>query len=316
MIAELVGLREEIAYKFIRRQGFAEIIALDVIAVECHDAVELFFGFNAFNDDFEAEAMDDGDHRADDHLLLLTHVYIANQRPIEFHDVEGQVFHVAKRRIACAKVIESQFDPDLFQLLENSDDLVQVIDQGAFCDLQFEPGRRDARVRDGSRNEIGQFITAILNRQDGQIDTDHDPCDAQPGPLGNLGTGLPDHPVGDRDDQACPLGNRNEIERWDAAKDRMVPAQQRFSLVDPACTDIEDRLVEQLELVLFQRKLQVLLQNDITRPGLFHRILVDGNRISFLFRLIQGGFCPGDGLFKRLSRLANADALAGCNQDS
>ena len=88
------------------------------------------------------------------------------------------------------------------------------------------------------------------------------------------------------------------------------------SLVDPACTDIEDRLVEQLELVLFQRKLQVLLQNDITRPGLFHRILVDGNRISFLFRLIQGGFCPGDGLFKRLSRLANADALAGCNQDS
>src|SRR6185437_5806621 len=55
------------------------------------------------------------------------------------------------------------------------------------------------------------------------------------------------------DDQPARFGMRNEIGRRDQSFYRMMPAQQRFEPGERAVFQTDDRLIEHVELVLFER---------------------------------------------------------------
>ena len=74
-----------------------------------------------------------------------------------------------------------------------------------------------------------------------------------------------EHPVADFDDQPGFFGQRNKFGWADQAALRVLPADQRFGLVDAAGRQVHDRLEINPELVGRQRTAQVV---DQPQPGL------------------------------------------------
>ena len=95
-----------------------------------------------------------------------------------------------------------------------------------------------------------------------QVDRDAHRRHAGIEPAAHLATGLAQHPVADRHDEAGFFGDRNERVRRHQTARRMAPADQRFGAAHAVRRDVDLRLVVQLELTLFERAAQVVLQRQ------------------------------------------------------
>ncbi len=76
-------------------------------------------------------------------------------------------------------------------------------------------------------------------------------------PCGGLAAGLLEHPAADRDDQPALLGQRDEARGRHDAPLRMAPAHERLDADHPLAGQIEDRLVDQEQLVLLHGRAQI-----------------------------------------------------------
>lgn len=83
-----------------------------------------------------------------------------------------------------------------------------------------------------------------------------------------FGTGGPDHPFADRDDESAFLGDRNEFHRRDKSMFRVMPTQKGFKANDLRRWNAYLRLVEQLEVVIVQGHTKFLRQP----PAPAHRL--------------------------------------------
>ncbi|MNI54519.1 hypothetical protein D3C73_1094170 [compost metagenome] len=83
-----------------------------------------------------------------------------------------------------------------------------------------------------------------------------------------LGTGRAEHPLLQRNNKSRFLRQRNELQGRNHAQNRMLPAHQRFKTNDFTAADIDFGLVEQPDLVIVQRLLQIILQNNPLQTGL------------------------------------------------
>jgi hypothetical protein len=64
-----------------------------------------------------------------------------------------------------------------------------------------------------------------------------------------LGAGGAQDPLAELDDQAVLLGDRDEVGRADEPAVRVLPADQGLDVPDGAAGQVDDRLVDQAELV-------------------------------------------------------------------
>ena len=81
-------------------------------------------------------------------------------------------------------------------------------------------------------------------------------------PRRGLPARLAEHPPADLGDQPGLLEHRDELVRADDAARRVVPAQQRLHAVHVHRVEVEERLVQQVELAVGERGLQVHLQPE------------------------------------------------------
>ena len=93
---------------------------------------------------------------------------------------------------------------------------------------------------------------------------------------GQLLAGLAQHPGAERHDQPGALGDRDEVGRRDEAAGRVLPADQRLGAVHPAGDEVEDRLVEQVQLVPDDRVVQLAAEPGVVDHVLAHPRLEPG----------------------------------------
>ena len=130
-----------------------------------------------------------------------------------------------------------------------------VAQQRGFRDLDLQPVGGEP----GHLERIADFAqdVALMELLRREVDGDADAGR----PLHALHAGLAQDPAAEIDDQAHVFGDRNDIDRRHRAAHRMIPAQQRLAGGDLSRLEIDQRLVEQLELLVRQRLAQVEFQD-------------------------------------------------------
>ena len=94
-------------------------------------------------------------------------------------------------------------------------------------------------------------------------------------PLGALAAGLPEDPGADVDDHPALLEQRDEVVGLDDPAPRLAPADQRLDPRRRHAREVEGRLVDEEELLVLERALEVHLElhpvlDGVLHPGLEH----------------------------------------------
>ena len=216
--------------------------------------------------------------------------------------MERELAQVIERGIAGAEVVERQADAEIVELLHGRERAVIVLEQQTFGDLEFEPLRRQSRLRQRGDHLQGETAVAELHRR--QVDGDLDAVR----PTRRLGAGAVQGPVADRDDLPGFLGDRDEHRRRHFAAGRMRPAQQRLAGRHAAGAQIDQRLEIERELVQGQRVAQV----EFERAALLHRRLhVSGEEAVAAAAAILGGVERHVGLLQQLVGIDAVDRRHG-----
>ena len=93
-------------------------------------------------------------------------------------------------------------------------------------------------------------------------------------------TGAAQHPGAELDDQAGVLGDGDEFGRRNFAARRMRPAAERFDADHGLAALVDDRLVEQPQLVVLDRLAQVAFQQLAVGQIRVHRRVVDAGAVA------------------------------------
>ena len=104
----------------------------------------------------------------------------------------------------------------------------------------------------------------------------------------NSGQALPSsastaqHPVAELDDQPAVLGDGDEFARRDLTAGRMCPAAERLDADDGLAALVDDGLVQEPQVVVFDRLAQVGLKKLAARKIGVHRGVVDTGAVAAL----------------------------------
>ena len=249
-----------------------------------------------------------GGDRVHDRQGIRPRRHLPHKGLVDLDLVEGEAAQVAERGIARPEIVQRRADAEVAELAENGHDALVVLQQRGFRDLQLQPARRQAGGL--QRRADGLHDVAALELQGRQVHRHPD----RVGPAHRLGTGAAQHPFADGHDEAHLLGQGDELRRRDRAALRVAPAQQGLEAVEPAVLQIEDRLVDEGQLLLCQGRAQVgLQQRPLVDLGL-HRILEDavGAAPGFL-GAVEGEVGLAEQLVRRdpvVLRRGDADAHA------
>lgn len=121
---------------------------------------------------------------------------VVDEGAVDFDLVEGETLQMAQRRIAGAKIIHSDADPEFAQAEKDGRGRRAVVQQDGFGDLQFEAVRRQPRSGRRTYQHLRERRVAQLCRRE----TDGDPEVRRPLRRGRAR--LPNDPFPDRDDQS------------------------------------------------------------------------------------------------------------------
>src|SRR6185369_11570710 len=132
--------------------------------------------------------------------------------------------------------------------------------QHVFRDLYLEIFRRDPVAINLCTDSLDNIIALEFAR--GEVDCQTQILKAVGTPARHAGTGLDQHPVGYRGDQAGLLSQFDETVRIQQAMNRMPPAKQRLKTDDPSAADINLGLKVQLEFIVPQGLTQLVFQDD------------------------------------------------------
>ena len=98
-------LLEQLAEAF-RGNGFADQVTLDLVALPALEHLLLGIGFHAFGNHLQPEFVRQNNRRGDDRLRITVVHHVCDKRLINLERVYRQSFQIAKRRIACAEIVD------------------------------------------------------------------------------------------------------------------------------------------------------------------------------------------------------------------
>ena len=189
-------------------------------------------------------------------------------------DLQGvdrqQGTQLAQRGVAHAEVVDRKAHAEGLERGERLADRAGVGHHRRLGDLQAQPARRDARVREGRADDVDQVGRAELAGR--HVDR-HAERVVTPG--GELPARLAQDPRPDGDDEPVALGQRDEAQRRDDAEDRVVPAQERLDAADAAVVERDQRLVDEVQLAVVERVAQAALELETLHRTLAHRVVED-----------------------------------------
>lgn len=120
------------------RQRFAEQEALYIAAAFAPENVELIEFLHPFRQRFHPQRISQRRDRANNGMAIAAIGKIGDERPVDFHFVEGEGAQIAQRRIACPEIVQRNLYAQIAQTMECRHCLFDVRDENAFGNLQLE----------------------------------------------------------------------------------------------------------------------------------------------------------------------------------
>src|ERR1700737_4569297 len=121
------------------RRRLAEQIALHRVAAFLGEEAELLLGLNALGDNRHFEAVAEIDDGADDRRGLRIAAEIHHEGAVDLDLVERESLQVAERGIARAEIVHRDPPAARLQPPDQCQAAVEILDQHAFGDFNFEP---------------------------------------------------------------------------------------------------------------------------------------------------------------------------------
>jgi len=206
----------------------------------------------------------------------------ADKAVVDLDHVERVVAQTADRRIARTEVVHGQAHAEGLDLVEQREDVITVLQQGGFGDLQLQPLRRQTTVGQCAAEVVEKPIVQLLRRQ---VHRDHRIA----GPLACIVASLAQHPAAQRDDLPTVLGQGNELLRQQQAAFGMLPADQRLGAGDPQVVTAKPWLVVNFELLLGNRVAQLLFAFEALLQALVQFMAVEAPGTAAVgLGLVQG----------------------------
>ena len=144
--------------------------------------------------------------------------------------------------------------PIFFSACKIGEALPVAVEQDGFRDLELEPLRQQAAIRESRFHDPGQVALLELRRR--QVDREL----YLSGPSGGVRTSLPQYLFAEGNDQAALLRQRDELARQDQTARGVAPAHQRFHHGELVALDLQHGLVVELEFVAGNGLAQVIFQ--------------------------------------------------------
>ena len=169
------------------------------------------------------------------------------------------------------------------------------------------------------------FVHEIVAREEPRRDVHRDAerLAEHPLPRRRLAAGVAEHRIGERHDEAGLLGDRDEIGRPDHPAAGTRPAHERLEAADLRRGQLDDRLVDEREVVALDRLAQLGLERQaLHRRGVHVRvedlIAAAARRLGAIHgdvgvaqQFVHGGVCAGRRRRRRYSPRRRSRGRAG-----
>jgi len=126
--------------KFILRHGFAEQVALDLVASLALKYLVLLLRFHTFSDHLHLEAAPQGKNRLDQRHIVGIAVQVSNKGSIDFQGIQSKALETAQGGIARPKIVKQDLAAELPNVAQRSINFCQVLQKNAFRDLEIKEG--------------------------------------------------------------------------------------------------------------------------------------------------------------------------------
>lgn len=168
-------------------------ITLGLVTAALVQHCELLFGFHTFSDNLMSEAVSHDDDGVNDHLTARVRRHFCDEGFVDLERIYRETLQVAQAGIASAKVVQGNAHTQFDQLRHRDNGRFNIVNQGAFSDLQFQVGRRHTGFFQDLTDDANEAF--LMELSGGQIH-----CYFQPWHGGSLTAGLAQHPFADRYD--------------------------------------------------------------------------------------------------------------------
>src|SRR5664280_528570 len=264
------GVLGDQALGLLDRQRPAEQIALSKVAAHVPHSRQLVGLLDALGDREKREAAADPDDRFEKLATVLAVVASLHKRPVDLQDVDRHALQIGQGRIAGPEVVDRETHSELLECMQDVYDGMGVLDERLLGDLEDDPRGVDLRLLQRVLNVGEQARRVELHRGNVHRDTQRLGSCTDLLPRHGLSQGLQEHPPAEWHDHPALLGEWDEPVRSHKAMDGMVPTDERLKSVQPLAGHVELRLVEQPELVAFQRLAEIGLQPEALTGLLVH----------------------------------------------
>src|SRR5437660_7546534 len=192
-----------------------------------------------------AETAAEADHGMDDGGGIGGLLDRAHETGIDLELVERKTPQIKQTGISSAEIVERKAHADAFELQHRQFGVFQITEERAFGQFKFETVGLETSLGDNALDQLDKIRAAELQRRD--IDGD-----GQRRPIASE-TGAPEHEFAELDDQPGMLRNWNEPRRRDFTVDGMNPARQRLHAHELLAARIDNWLIDDVQLLVFDR---------------------------------------------------------------
>ncbi len=193
---------------------------------------------------------------------------------VDLDPVERQAVDLGEARIAGSEIVERDADADILEAVDDRQDLVAVLEQRTFGDLDLEPVRRVAGSRQDLEDLFGQRGVAELHRRD----IDRELQVRRPG--ARFLQRLFEDAERQRADQPGALGGLDEAFRFKQAAARRAPPGERLEADDLTAVQVHQRLEIRDELARLDAAADILLELQALANLALQRLVVPGEAVA------------------------------------
>src|SRR5262249_18477764 len=170
----------------------------------------------------------------------------AHETRIDLELVEWKAPQIKQARIPGAEIVERKAHADAFEPQHREFRALEIAEQGAFGKLELEPVGLEAGLAENALDRFDEIRPPELQRR--YIDRDR-----QARPIAAVEAGAAQDVFAKLDNEARMFGDWNKAGRGDFALHRVDPARQRFHANEPLAARIDNRLIDNVQLPIFDR---------------------------------------------------------------
>src|SRR5437773_5181273 len=237
-----------------------EQVALALGAIKVDERVELRFGLDSLSDHSLAERRTHRDDRPHNFLSVASTAHATQEGTIDLDLSDWQLVQRAQRRIACAEVVDADLHSSVAQGKKIRQRTGEFLDQYALGDLEREVCGTNARLCDHTLRIDGEAGLGKLHARYIYIQCNASQSRHRLLPDAQLPAGLVQYPVAEGYDQSSLFGHADKQVGRDRPTGGVCPAAQRLQARDATRPQVENRLIDELELLFVQCTTQLALQ--------------------------------------------------------